>query len=183
MVPDDAQKVFSWVLFDVYQKNQELFDWSKTTFEYLDKKDTTQIIATVEDKIVLEKQKQPWQDWFWSLPGGRIEDNEDFIKSWLRELYEETWLTSDDVFHWKTYNPTSKINWDIYYLIARNCYLYWNQQLDGGEKIEVVYVTFEEFTNMIINKDLDLKDFAADFLRSYVKQELQEFKNLIFWNN
>jgi 8-oxo-dGTP diphosphatase len=46
--------------------------------------------------LMLYRSKNPYKD-LYNLPGGKIEDNEDFLLSAYRELYEETGITDKDI--------------------------------------------------------------------------------------
>ena len=95
--PDNAQKVFEGVLFNVYQWPQKMFDGSTITFESLERRDTVTIIPVTEDgKIIMTKQEQPCAKPFLSLPGGIMDPGEAVFVAAKRELMEETGYLSDD---------------------------------------------------------------------------------------
>ena len=56
-IPNKAKKVFEGVIFDIYQWQQEMYDGSTATFEMLDRDNTIQVIATMDDKIILINEK------------------------------------------------------------------------------------------------------------------------------
>ncbi|PJC53414.1 MAG: hypothetical protein CO029_02850, partial [Candidatus Magasanikbacteria bacterium CG_4_9_14_0_2_um_filter_41_10] len=74
-IPEQAKKVFSGVIFDVYQWEQELYDGSKATFERLTRPATLQVIAEVDGRIAMSDEEQPAKGRFLSLLGGRQEPN------------------------------------------------------------------------------------------------------------
>ena len=47
-MPEHAKKVFSGVMFDVYQWEQEMYDGSTATFEKLTRPDTAQVIPVTK---------------------------------------------------------------------------------------------------------------------------------------
>jgi hypothetical protein len=63
-----------------------------------------------------------------------------------RETLEETGYASDD---WELIREegkkSGKIIWDSFYYVARNCKKVQEQELDAGEKIELRFISFEEF--------------------------------------
>ena len=59
-IPPDAKKVFSGVLFDVYQWEQKMFDGSVATFEKLKRPDTVVVFPVLPNgRIILTEQEQP----------------------------------------------------------------------------------------------------------------------------
>ena len=53
------KKVFEGVRFDVYQRDQKIFDGTTTTFEMVKRKDAVQIIAIVGNKILVPQERHP----------------------------------------------------------------------------------------------------------------------------
>ena len=151
-IPKQAKKVFKGVIFDVYQWQQKMFDGSFATFERVIRQNTVVIIAIVKNKIVVVRQKQPGTDWFYDLPSGRMDKKGESPKqAALRELKEETGLLPKKIKLWKTYSPSGKVIQNVYFFVAEDCVKVSAQQLDPGEKIQVLYKTFEEFLKMSDN--------------------------------
>jgi ADP-ribose pyrophosphatase len=149
-IPDHAQRVFKGVIYDVYHWEQEMFDGTKTTFEALKRPNTVVVIPTNGDKVYYAKQEQPGKAPFTSLFGGRAEEGEDPLDSAKRELLEETGFVSDDWQQIRQYTLPGKIDWSVYFFVARNCRKEAEQVLDGGEKIEILSTTVDDFINKII---------------------------------
>lgn len=145
LIPSSAEKVFSGVIYDVYQWPQEVYDGSYETFEMLRRADTMKIIAIKDDKIVITRQKQPTKDWFYDYPGGRIDaEDADELAGAKRELLEETGMRFRD---WKLINvhqPFNKIDWLVYTFLATDFIDQTAQKLDAGEKIEVEEASLEQ---------------------------------------
>ena len=89
-IPADATKVFSTKLFEVYTKEQEQFDGSFKTFEWVRTYDIVKALCIVEDKIILLHDEQPGVGGKVDLPGGRIERDENPDEAIQREVEEET---------------------------------------------------------------------------------------------
>jgi ADP-ribose pyrophosphatase len=182
-IPEQAKKVFSGVIFDVYQWDQEMYDGTTEVFEMLKRQDTTEVLATVGDKIMIQDQEQPNKSRFWSLPGGRIELGEDPLLGAKRELIEESGYVSD---HWELVSakmPTSKMDWTIYVYVARHCRKVQQMQLDVGEKIELRWVTLDELIEMVDSGTLAQieQDLRVRFVRAkYNAEAKNELKKLIF---
>lgn len=59
LIPKEAHRVFSGIIYDVYNWEQKMFDDSVQTFEMLKRPDTVKIIPVKEGKVVITKQTQP----------------------------------------------------------------------------------------------------------------------------
>ncbi len=152
MIPNHAKKVFSGVIFDVFQWPQKMFDGSTATFERVVRQNTVVIVPIVGSKIVTVKQKQPGTEWFYDLPSGRMDKKDELPRdAALRELREETGLVSKDIKLWKTYKPSGKVLQKVYFFVARDCKKVAKQHLDPGEKITPQYKTFDEFLKLSDN--------------------------------
>ncbi len=192
LIPAEAECKFRGELFDVYQWPQEMFDGSTATFEMLRREDTVVIIAVLtaeeqrrlgkvakdenaEDKVVITYQTQPHQDWFYDYPGGR-HDNPDEIEleAAKRELREETGL---NFANWKlveVHQPFTKIDWLVYTFVATGLVGQVAQQLDTGEKIEVLEVTLDELREYA--KKPNAKYLMPGFMRGV--KNLNELREL-----
>ena len=99
-IPSHARCVFSGVLFDVFQWEQELFDGSTATFEAVRRLPSVQILATTpDDRVILLREEQPFVGRFVAVPGGRIDRGHTPEETVLRELREElgpenVWISS-----------------------------------------------------------------------------------------
>lgn len=143
--PPNAEKVFSGMIYDVYQWQQKMFDGSYHTFEMLKRPDTLKVIAVKDGKIVLTEQEQPGLPPFIDVPGGRHDkEGETELAAAQREMLEETGMTFRS---WKLINihqPFIKIDWLVYTFLATDFINQVPQELDAGEKIKVALVDFDE---------------------------------------
>lgn len=152
-IPSDAKLVFSGIRSEIYQWKQMLYDGTETTFERIRFVDGAFVLPVLKNgKILLTRQEQPSRDPFISLPGGGLETSdispEECAK---RELFEETGATSDDWTHWMTFLGTPHAATFIDYYIARNVEIVTDICPDGGEKISLFEVTFDEFLELASN--------------------------------
>jgi ADP-ribose pyrophosphatase len=166
-LPQNAKRVFKGEIFEVWQWQQKVYDGSEKTFEVVKRPNTAQVIATVDDKILILDQEQPHRkDTFLSLPGGRCEEDEAPLDSAKRELLEETGYKSDNWTLWRRESPVGKMIWDIYTFIAKDCYKAEEPNLDEGERIEVKLITFEEFIDLADDPSFREKELQEQLLRA-----------------
>ncbi len=153
LIPDRAVKKFQGIIYDVYQWQQELFDKSKATFEMLRRPDTVQVICIVEDKIIILKDEQPHNGMRLSLPGGRVdkEDN-DIISAAKRECLEETGYEFNSWRLIKVWQPHTKIEWFIHLYLAWDVGSSSSTNHDAGEKIIVEKMLFEDVKKLVLEK-------------------------------
>ena len=173
-IPENAKKVFTGQIFDVYHWEQELFDGSSVTFERLSRPDTVNIIAVEDGKILFAQQEQPGQPPFPSILGGRQDPGETPLETAKRELLEESGRVSDDWELWYTYDPVSKMDWTIYTFIARNCKKIQEPQLDAGEKIIITPLSFEKFIDAVSQPEFREREVREAALRMKLAPEKME---------
>ena len=180
VIPASAKRVFRGKIFQVYQWKQRLFDGSQAVFEMLARPDTTVVLpVTQAGRILVLRERQPGKDWFWALPGGRIEAQESPLAGAKRELAEETGYRSDDWQEWFTVKPISKIDWTIYLFLARNCTQAGETAPDGGEEIESHLLTWSEFLDLIYQPDWLELSVTLEISRLRHWGKLAEFKTRI----
>jgi ADP-ribose pyrophosphatase len=179
-IPSLAKKVFQGTIFSVFQWEQKMFDGSTETFEMIKRPNTIEIIATEGDKIFMSHQSQPNKHDFYSLFGGRAEENEDPLVTAKRELLEESGLASSDWELVKSYQPLHKIDWEIYLFIARNCKKVADPKPDPGEKIETIECSFDEFVKIVEKDEYWGRELALDLLKMEKAGSLEAFKQKLF---
>lgn len=179
-IPKQAKLVFKGEIFDMYQWEQEMFDGSPQVFEMLKRPDTVQIIPIVGKKIWIAEEEQPHHKRRIGFLGGRVDEGENPLAAAKRELLEESGLQSDDWELYKMYEPIVKMQWRIYFYIARKCRKVQEAHLDGGEKIEIKEVSFNEFVDIFCSEGSWAGEFINDLLRMKINGELEAFKNKLF---
>lgn len=146
LIPENAKEVYHGRIFQVYEWPQTMFDGRTETFEMIKRHDSVVIYAILDDKILVEKQRQPDTDWFYSFPAGRHDHEEETeLEAAKRELEEETGYTFKN---WKLVaagQRESKIEAFVYTFVATDPISKTEQSLDqGGEEIEVLELTLDE---------------------------------------
>lgn len=181
-IPEHAKKVFTWILYDVYQWEQEMFDWTFKIFEMLKKNDTIDIIAILENwKILIFEEEQPNRSPFYWLVWWTCEDWEEPLETAKRELLEETWMTSKDWAIFNKYRKSSKIDYHDNIFIARNCKKIQEQNLDAWEKIKILEVDWEWFKKYVLDEKFRVKEFTFDVLKYLYEWKEEELKKIIYW--
>lgn len=152
MIPEHAKKVFSGILFDIYQWEQTLYDGSTTTFERAVRRaGGAQVIAVTKDhSILLCEQSQPDSETVYpSLPGGRLNPGEDHLTAAKRELLEETGFTSTDFKEFLRTPQFGHVLIDRRIFIARDAERTHEPNIDaGGERISCRLLSFEAFLEL-----------------------------------
>jgi ADP-ribose pyrophosphatase len=181
MIPKRAKRVFKGVIFDVYQWKEKMFDGTYGTFEGIKRKPSVQIIATVGNKIMLQKEEQPHIGKFISFSGGVIDGNEKPLLAAKRELLEESGMKCERMVFYKKADFSKRIEWQTYYFIAKNCRKVQSQHLDNGERIQPLFVSFDEFVRITSKEDFRNKEFSGFMLRlKSDKKKLEEFRKKVF---
>lgn len=179
-VPKKAKKVFSGIIFDVYQWPQKMYDGSTETFEMLKRPDTVQVIATRGDKILLAYETQPTKGPAYTLFGGRVDKGEKPLAAAKRELREESGLVSEKWNKLNSWRPYNKIDWEIHLFAARDCTPAGEPKLDAGEKIETKEVNFDEFVAIVTQKKFWGKELTCEMLRLQIDKKIDIFRKKIF---
>jgi ADP-ribose pyrophosphatase YjhB (NUDIX family) len=182
-IPGDATCVFSWVLFDVYQKDVEQFDGKKKTFEWVRWIDAVKAICVVDENILILHEQQPWGIERTSLPWGMVDAWENYLEAIKREIVEETWYIFDSVESlfvvpanmWlvESYRHIFLAKWVVNKV---------DTTLDSWwEKITVSMMTFEECIERIIADPKFLPWVWDRVVRHYLlPQKKEELRALLF---
>lgn len=182
-IPTSAKKVFTGVVFEVYQWRQKMFNNTHEIFEVATRPDTVEVVGiTPEKKIIILRQKQPHTKWFFSLPGGKVNKGEKTLTGALREFREESGYKPKKIVLWRSLPPYTKVIYFINIYIGYGCVKVGELDLDNGERIEVKFFSFEEFLQLAENPLFITTGFLrATLLKAlYNKQHRQNLKKLFF---
>lgn len=179
-IPENAKCVYKGKIFDVYQWEQEMYDGTKKTFEKIKRPDTVVVFPVLDDgKILLTEQEQPGKEPFIGACGGRVDEGEDILEAAKREFLEETGYEAKEYVLWKAEHPASKIDWVVYFFIARGCKKITDQSLDGGEKIDLKKVTFDELLQIGRDKKFGEREIVQDLYEALLDPiKYEELKQL-----
>jgi ADP-ribose diphosphatase len=176
LVPDNAEKVFEGVIYDVYQWPQEMFDGSKKTFEMLKRQDGVGALCIVDDKILILEDEQPHKGMWLSYPAGRTElSDTDLLSAAQREVREETGY---EFRNWRLISvtqPYSKMEWFIHLYLAWDVVGQSAQELDSGEKIVVKKLPFAEAKEL----SLENKGYLGEI--KHIFEKTSSIKDLFNW--
>lgn len=77
---------------------------------------------------------------------------------------------------WDAVQPLDKVDWAIYTFIAKGCQKVQEQQLESGEKIELFFVSFDQFIN--ITAQDNYRDFEIALKVFKLTQNSQLLENM-----
>lgn len=165
--PADAKKVFSGVLFEVYQWPQKLFDGRTATYERLKRHDSVVILAaTTEGKMLVQREQQPGMGWYESAPCGSIDSGESPEAAAARELFEETGYKAQELKLWYSEQIDHRTDWAIYVFVARGCVRNGESNPGAGERVVPREVSFDDFLLTVASDNFKNANIATRLLRA-----------------
>lgn len=166
-IPTDAKKMYTGVLYDVYQWQQKRFDGSVATFEKLRRNDSVVIVPVTEDgKILVAREQQPGTTWYETLPCGGIDSGEAPDVAAKRELLEETGYAPTELELWFAHQVESRVDWAIFVFIAKGCKKVAPQNAGAGESLETREISFDEFLKLCVADDFQNINVAPKLLKA-----------------
>lgn len=153
LIPDDAKRVFDGVIYDVYQWEQPSFSDATMVFEMLKRPDTVSVICVTDEGILVLDDEQPHRGKRVTLPGGRVdEEDETTLSAAQREVKEETGYSFAKWRLVSAFQPQPKLEWFIHIYLAWEATHKGDTNHDDGEKIDVSVKSFQEAKQMIENR-------------------------------
>lgn len=133
------------IVYDTIEKAGQQYPYS-----YVKMKRGVGVLAFCNEKVILLKQyRYIWHRWFWEIPGGMVEDDEQPAAAAKREVEEETGFKVIKIEPLGVCYPSIGSTTEIQYLFAAQCEEKDNQCLDALEKINVQVVEMDTFEKMI----------------------------------
>lgn len=125
-------------------------DGKEYPYSYVKMKRGVGILGMVDGMIILLKQyRYIWDNWFWEIPGGMVDDDETPEEAAIRELEEETGFCVKSIKSLGTCYPSIGSTTELQYLYVAECENIGKQNLDSLERINVSLVSVKEFELMI----------------------------------
>jgi ADP-ribose pyrophosphatase len=126
--------------------------------------------------VVLERQfRYPLHQVFIELPAGKIDANEDILKTGQRELLEETGYSASEWVKLGALHPCIGYSDEVIHIYLATGLISGQHQRDEDETLEVFEMKFEECLLMIQRGEIsDAKTMVAMFLaEKYLQQHGQ----------
>ncbi len=180
--PENSKVVHNGIVFDVIQWDQNMYDGSIRVFETIRRSDTVVVLPVTDDgKIIIIEEEQPGEEKFIGAIGGRMEYGEDVIEAIKREMQEESGYTAERFQLWNAVQMarSPKIDWVMYTFIAKGIKKVSDINLDGGEKIKLLEVTFDELIKLTYDGKFVEKQIESEVLHAMLdNNKMEELKKL-----
>lgn len=135
------------VVYDTIEK-----DGKESPYSYVKMKRGVGVFAMTGDSVILLRQyRYIWDDSFWEIPAGMVEDDEDPKVAAVRELEEETGYKALSIKYLGKCYPSIGSTTEVQYLYFAQCDKNTDQKLDPTEKIEIELIAIDKFKDMIKN--------------------------------
>ena len=159
---EKSELKFKGIFTSTYQRK-----FPKGTFEYVVLPDSARVLAVTENKkIILVKEKSfSHNDFFYSLPGGLIDEGEDPTLAVKRELEEETGFSSNEIVPWFDNNYSQTIISRKHFLIAKNCVKKGNPNLEETEDIKTEELSIDEFFEKALSDNFRQMELQNKFFK------------------
>ncbi len=182
-LPQWATKIHSWPSFEIFQRQQELFDTTHKTYEVARMADSVKIVLIdrPQQKIIMIRDEQPDVTRI-TFAWGMVEKGENYIQAAQREVVEETgyhYNFQQDRFdlpytHHRLLGQT-------HYMIARDLTKTNQTNPDRwSEKITLMPLDFDEFIARVQHSD-NHSNFSYYICKKYILSgKIDELKQLFF---
>ncbi|MCA9477956.1 MAG: NUDIX hydrolase [Nanoarchaeota archaeon] len=164
-IPKHAKKVFSGVIFEVYQWEETNFDGSKAIWEGLKRAPGVQLfVKTKEGKWLLQDEERPGNKRYLLMPGGFMEENETPLEAAKRELLEEAGMTGEFKHLDSIDLSFPRTEWISHFFLVTDAVKIQEPAFDPGERIIPVLLEKEEYL-----KKIQEKKFLNKHAKNYIQ--------------
>lgn len=180
-IPAHASKVHDGIIVDVYQREQEMFDGSTRTFELAKRPDSVFCVAVCGDSICMVKEQQPGMPPFIWLLWWRVDLWMSAEETMKIELSEEAGMSVESLDLFRAYEVWGKMEYTRNVYIAKWCVVDHEAHMDvAGEKIELIYVSFDEFLEHACAEWFEPVHFSHHLLRMRLDWTIDMFRKNLF---
>ncbi|MCD7828794.1 MAG: NUDIX hydrolase [Clostridiales bacterium] len=159
-----SENVFNGVLLHVYKDIIELPNGDNSVREYIKHQGAVAVVpVTDKNEIIAVKQyRYPIGRVTVEIPAGKLDKGETPLEGAIRELSEETGITSDDITYLGGLYPSVAYTDEIIHMYMAKNLVYGTSHTDDDEFIDVVKIPIDEFVKKIMDGEiLDSKTQAA----------------------
>lgn len=142
--------------------------------EYVTHPGAVVVVPLLPDgRVVLERQyRYPLHQVFIELPAGKIDPDEDVLKTGQRELFEETGYTACEWIKLGVQHPCIGYSNEVIHIYLANGLVAGEHQRDDDERLEVFDLKFQDCLAMIQRGEItDSKTIAALFMAQLYLQQ------------
>ncbi len=173
-----SKEIFDGVVAHLYFDEVLLPNGERSTREYLKHNGAVAVLPMDEDfNVYLVKQfRYPFGKVMTEIPAGKLDyADEDHFEAAMRELREETGLTSSKVTYLGEFIGSPAIIGETIYLYLAQELSLGEQELDADEFLNVEKVPFDKLIQMIMDGEItDGKTVCAAFKVDRLKNEKKD---------
>lgn len=143
----ESTQVYRGILLDIRHDRIQLPDGNESAREYVSHPGAVLIIPLLDNgELLIERQfRYPLRKAFLELPAGKIEPDEDILRTATRELLEETGHSASQWRHLGITHPCiGYSNERIELFLASGLKRESGQQLDHGEFLDVINISLDD---------------------------------------
>lgn len=171
-LPPHADRVYAGIRYDVYHREQELFDGSFSTYELVSKKPVTWILPVIDSKILIVDEDQPGKSPATGLIAGHNYTWADPLDIAKEHLHDEVGYVAGKYMMLQVYRGINDMRYEDDLFIAKECIQTDAAQQDALAHINTRRVSFIEFIEMCRNPS-----FHAPVQFKFFLYETLLFKN------
>lgn len=183
-IPPQAKNIHSWPSFEIYQRQQKLFDGNHKTYEMARMSDSVKVVLVDRNnqKIIMINDEQP-DSIRLTFAGGLVEKDEDMLQAAKREVSEETWYHYQSLYTRFKLPYANRVSGHTQYYIAWDLEQKYIAKPDTwSEKITLLPMNFETFIDHITDPH-NHSDFSYYICKQYLlTNKINDLKFLLFWS-